>query len=393
MRTPKPWRFLGAAIAAIALVTLGAGTPAGAAVVRIGKVVQEPTGSGDEARFPDVVKLDDGRLMVVWYRAAEHAGTIGTIKVSFGTSTNGTWTWTAEHNALANQGTVMAGKDTRDPKLGKMNDGSVLLSFFVPGGGVWYSVWKPGWTTFADPNKLVVPGFADNQAEHGGILAVAGTDQVLVPFYTGGGGAYFARATYTPATTFILDVHDYFAIQTNSATPAADGYDDMYQEPSFVQYGDTIVAVVRHEQWLHSNTATRRGAGALVVTWSLSASTPVFTKSYWDVQANSHHLLKTSDGRLLFTFGDKAVTYRPTEGSLIANPTQLPWKTRAAGQKVLPIYNSGFSDQANPSSVEVSPGTFFTFAYNAKKYASSEGNGTSPSAGTLWILQTKTADY
>ena len=42
----------------------------------------------------------------------------------------------------------MAGLDTRDPKLGKMNDGSVLLTFFVPGGRVFYSVWMPVWTRF-----------------------------------------------------------------------------------------------------------------------------------------------------------------------------------------------------------------------------------------------------
>jgi hypothetical protein len=391
MRLSKLWRYLGVTIAAGTLGVAAGATPAAAAVVNIGKIVQEPPGSGDEARFPDLMKLNDGRIMAVWYKAAEHAGTIGTIQESFGTYRNGAWTWTPEHDALTHQN-LMDGKDTRDPKLGKMNDGSLLLQWFVPNDGVWYSVWRPGWTTFADPNKLTVPGFTAIPAEHGGVLALAGSDRVLVPFYTGGGGAYFARATYTPSAANPLSVQDWWAIQENSTTPV-NGYDDMYQEPSFVQYGATVVAVVRHEQWLHTDTSSRIGAPALVVTWNPYADTPAFTRSFWDVPANSDHLLKTSDGRLLFTFGDKRYANRPTDATLISNPTQLPWRTAADGQKVIAIYNSGFSDQGNPSSVETAPGTFLTAAYNAKQYSTTEGPGTSPSGGTLWLLKSNASDY
>jgi hypothetical protein len=388
MQTKRLLASIGALTTALTASALWA-VPAQAAVTNVGKIVQEPTSSGMEARFPDIVKLNDGRLMAVWYKATEHQGTNGTIQVSYGTNVNGTYQWTAEHSALAHPG-LMNGKDTRDPKLGLMNDGTVLLQYFIPGGGIWYAMWKPGWNYFDDPKQIVIPGLGALPAEHGGILALAGSSEVLIPFYTGA-SAYFARATYDSTLADKLDVHDYFPLALGTTGPAG-GLDDQFYEPSFVQYGNTIVAVVRHQTTPHGSS-TASGAPALVVTWDVTAATPTFTTSYWDVPAISHHLLKTSDGRLLFTFGDTRVANRPTEGTMIANPTQLPWKKQSEGQKVIGIYNSGAADQANPSSVEPTPGTFFTLGYNAKKYGPTEGPGVSPSGGTLWILQSHYSDY
>jgi hypothetical protein len=377
------------ALAAVAFTaTVGAvAAPADAAVTRIGKVVQEP--SPFEARFPDLLKLDDGRIMAVWHRAAEHQNAVGKVQVAFDNRDNGR-SWPERHDALADM-TPMAGKDMRDPKLGKMHDGSVLLTWFVPNDGVYHSVWRPGWSYFAAPQKLTVPGISATLAEHGGIHAVDGSDQVLIPVYTGSGNAYVAKATYQGTASHALPVSTFHTLEATSQ--ASDGRDEMWFEPSLAQFGDTIVAVVRHERWLRTNSGDRLGAPARVITWNANAATPTFTRADWNVQANSHHLLKTQDGRLLFTFGDRAVQYRPTYGTLISNPAQLPWRQPSAGQRVVPIYNSGFGDQANPSSVETTRGVFVTAAYNAKKYASSEGNGTSPSGGSLWLLQSLYDDY
>lgn len=362
----------------------GTAAPADAAVSRIGKVVQEP--SPYEARFPDLLKLDDGRIMAVWHRAAEHEGAVGKVRVAFDNRDNGR-TWPEIHDALADMG-PMNGRDMRDPKLGKMHDGSVLLTWFVPGDGVYHSVWRPGWSYFAAPHRLSVPGVADPLAQHGGILALAGGDQVLIPVYTGRGNSYVARATYRGTASQALAVNAVFTLETTSR--AADGRDEMWFEPSLAQFDRTVIAVVRHERW--SGTG-RLGAPARVIAWDAGAAAPTFTRADWNVQANSHHLLKTRDGRLLFTFGDRAVNYRPTYGTLITDPARLPWRQPSAGQKVVPIYNSGFGDQANPSSVETTPGTFLTAAYNAKKYASSEGTGTSPSGGSLWLVQSLDDDF
>src|SRR5688500_15904675 len=93
--------------AALTLGLLGVAAPAGAAVTRSGKIVQEP--SPYEARFPDLLKLNDGRIMAVWYRAAEHQNTVGKVMVAYDNRDNGR-TWPERHDALADMA-PMSGKD------------------------------------------------------------------------------------------------------------------------------------------------------------------------------------------------------------------------------------------------------------------------------------------
>ncbi|MCK2242648.1 MULTISPECIES: hypothetical protein [unclassified Crossiella] len=371
-------RWLGIVVAPLVLTGLLA-PPAAADVSTVAKIIQEP---GEyEARFPDVLKLRDGRLMAVWHRATAHAGSVGTIQLSFGSADGRKWSENPTP-ALANPGT-MAGIDTRDPKLGMMPDGSVLMTFFVPGGKVYYSVWKPGWTRFTDPVRLTAPGIDVGIYSHGSPLALADsgsqTDQVLIPIYTVDndqtgykGGAHFIRATYRPTGDPRLVVSSAHQIIGNANPPGR-----KYFEPSFVQYGNTVVTVVRSEQ-------NGGGSPAIVVRWNPYTATPAYEyQSFSDVHANSHHLLKTASGRLLFTYGDRARTGRPTVGMMIGNPT-ADW-TKG---KVLPIYDSGAQDQANPSSVEIGTGTFLTLAYNAKPKTSDPKYG-----GTLWVVQSQAADY
>ncbi|WP_433222249.1 sialidase family protein [Dactylosporangium sp. CS-047395] len=387
---------MAAVLASVAVVVGLLASPA-AAVSQLQKLYQEP--GSFEARFPDIVKLDDGRLMAVWYRATGHTGPDGTVQLSFGAQ-SGT-AWDAPHPALAHPAT-MAGKDMRDPKLGKMHDGSVVLTFFVPSDGVYYSVWKPGWTTFTDPVKLPVPAQIQGSAlaAHGGMLALddqgGQTSQVLIPVYNNT-GAWFIRATWRPVSDPRLLVADAFQLAATATTPDANGFYETYTEPSFVQVGGVVIAAVRRE--LNNNSSTNpisNGQPVKIMKWNPYTFTG--TGSYYDVQwlsgvwASSHHLLKVSGpsgDRVLFTFGDKAVTARPTYGVLIQNPLAL-WPSTP--KKVL-IYNSGSSDQANPSSVETSSGTYFTLAYNAKPKSTTEGNGMSPNGGSLWVMQSSASEY
>lgn len=367
-------------LAATSLGALAAGgltLTARAAAIFYGKIVQEP---GEyEARFPDILKLNDGRLMAVWHRATSHSGSVGTIQLSFGSADGKTWT--TPTTALANPGT-MAGIDTRDPKIGKMNDGSVVMTFFIPGGKVYQSAWKPGWTRFTDPVEIVTSGVTAKYS-HGSPLALATsgtrTNEVLVPFYTTGtsGGAWYVRTRWDSPTNKLVTIEAPQRIITNSNPVGRE-----YFEPSFVQFGDTIVCAVRAHQ-------DGGGSPAIIAWWNAYAATPSYRYQYFTgVLASSHHLLKTSDGKVLFTYGDKAQARRPTVGLLISNPTQN-WVKGT----VVPIYNSGADDQANPSSVEVTAGTYLTLAYNAKAKGTTDTSTTSPSGGTLWIRQTTRADY
>lgn len=108
-----------------AVAVLAAGR-AEASATMITSITQEP---GEyEARFPDIVKLDDGRLMAVWHRALRTPDPL------------------APFRSLSAVVTAKPGA-SRTP-----------LTFFVPGGKVYYSVWKPGWNCFTDPTQLVAAG-------------------------------------------------------------------------------------------------------------------------------------------------------------------------------------------------------------------------------------------
>lgn len=374
-RTPVSRRTFFAAVplAAAAAATAALAGPAAAAGSMVARIVQEP---GDfEARFPDIVTLDDGRLMAVWHRATSHTGSVGTIQVSYG-SADGT-TWSTPHAALAHPDT-MAGIDTRDPKLGKMKDGSVVLTFFVPGGKVYYSVWKPGWNYFTDPTQLTADGIGAMYS-HGPVLALDSTgshvNEVLVPVYSFGDtsafGAWFIRAGWNATTNKLVMSGPARKILSN-ANPLG----RRYTEPNLVQFGSTVIAVIRSEQ-------DGNGSPAIIAKFDAYAAAPTFTyQSFTGVLANSHHLLKTSDGRVLFTYGDKAQSGRPTVGMLISNPTATWTKST-----VVPIYDSGADDQGNPSSVQIAGGRFLTLGYNAKTKAAS------PTAGTLWVLRTSVSSY
>ncbi|MDG4825644.1 exo-alpha-sialidase [Asanoa sp. WMMD1127] len=385
MNSRRLWAALVAVV--VAAMAVGVNPAPAAAVTQLMKLYQEP---GDyEARFPDILKLADGRLMAVWHKAKSHQGDPGTVQLSYGTA-NGT-SWSAPVPALAHP-SLMAGKDMRDPKLGKMNDGAVVMTFFVPGDGVYSSVWKPGWTRFDDPEKLVVAGIPGSvPAQHASVLALpdqgGSVNQVLIAVYNNT-GAWFVRATWRPVTAPRLLAADAFQLAANA--PAANGFTHTYTEPSFVQIDGTVVAVVRHEL---NNGSVSNGAPAKVLKWN--PYTFAGPQSYYDVQdlpvqASSHHLLVTQDKKVLFTFGDKAVSLRPTQGILIDSPL-APWPTTGL-RKVL-IYNSGSGDQANPSSVEVSSGRFLTLAYNAKPKSTVEGGGASPNGGSLWIMQSYASEY
>ncbi|NNG35040.1 hypothetical protein [Nakamurella aerolata] len=110
-------------------------------------------------------------------------------------STNAT-TWSTPHNALYSSAPV-AGRDTRDPKLGLLNDGTVILTFFTKPGNnqgyqVWYSVWRPGWEYFTEPKLFSAAGPA-GMLEHGGVLALRDNgsfvNEVSFPSTTAGPGS------------------------------------------------------------------------------------------------------------------------------------------------------------------------------------------------------------
>ncbi|MEO1065352.1 MAG: exo-alpha-sialidase [Actinomycetota bacterium] len=299
--------------------------------------------------------------------------------------------WSTPETAFgAISGTVIEGRDTRDPRLAVMPSGHVVLTFFMPelqgqpgSGGLWYAVKQPLDRRFGTAVQLHA-----GMASHGSALPIAEKpgapqNQVLIPAYSGGdssaGGAWYIRATWQE-DQMRLQVTDVRKIMNNWNPPGR-----RYSEPHLVQVADTVIGVVRAEQ-------NGNGSPAIVVKWDPYLATPNYSyQSLPSVIASSHHLLVTSCGNVLFTYGDRGATdRRPTVGLLIERPLET-WVPGSA----LSIYDSGIGaapgalgDQANPASVEGASTTFLTLGFNAKDKVSDPQNG-----GSLWVIETTRPDY
>jgi hypothetical protein len=306
-------------------------------VDQFGLVAADPAGT--EIRFPDVVKLADGRLLAVYHSAAAHTNANGKIKQVVSSDLGRTWS--APSVAVSNA------YDNRDPKLAQLADGTILLSFFqtqwVNGQqtnrGVFVARQAPGASGFSAPVQV---GSAGAAYSHGPAVELANGDVVL-PLY--GGGARLARST-DGGRTFAASAEVFVARDSAQRT---------YQEPNLTRLASgELIMVIRTVDKADDNrvvNATISRSSGAGTSW-----TPLESTAY---PASSHHQLLTSDQRVLLTYGDATKTHRPTWGTMITNP-RAPW----TGYKAVELYDAGVDDQANPSSAEIAPGRYLTLTYN-----------------------------
>jgi hypothetical protein len=311
------------------------------------------------AFFPDMIKLDDGRLLVGYRDSVSHIAQDGRILVV--ESSDDGRTWSAPRVA------VDTAIDDRDPKLVQLRDGTILMNFFrtdwtgypgkpatlvgtfvarsTDGGATWSEPVQVG-TAMSGPSDVIVGAYyAGHAATHGPIVELPDGD-LLVPLYGrlpegGSGPATVVRSTDGGLT---------WPKEGEAFIGRTAGLD--YQEPNLSVLRDgTLLSILR----------TSRNIAYL--SWSddggRSWSTPVDS----GLPASSHHQLSLRGGSILFTYGDpgrKINSGRPTLGRILRHPE------RGIGdEKEILIYDAAIHgaptfDQANPSSVALSPARFFT---------------------------------
>ncbi|MEU8821126.1 sialidase family protein [Actinoplanes sp. NPDC048796] len=318
--------------------------------------------------FPDVVRLADGRLLAAWRESTGHVKADGRIRLA--ESDDNGKTWSAPRTA------VDGPFDDRDPKLAVLRDGTVLLSYFViewtepwhTTHGTWVHRSTDNGETWGEPilvgTAMALPeqerrASKTFSASHGAAAELPSGD-LLFPLYGRLPGEAWMRATVVRST----DGGRTWPAESEILLAAADGVH--FQEPTLTVLDDRVIVLIRTTVG-HAYLAESTDDGH---TWSIAQPT--------DMPASSHHALRLSTGEVLVTYGDlkpRFSEHRDTVGRLVRDP-EKGWD----GYEDVQLYDSGHSDQANPSSVELEPGRFLTLGFDVR-------------AATVVGIFTETKDY
>jgi hypothetical protein len=329
-------------------------------------------GAGRLAHFPDVIRVAGDRLLAAYREGAGHLSPDG--RICLVDSTDGGLTWGPPR-------VVVDGPyDDRDPKLARLADGTLLLSCFVIN---WSTKARHGRHTVTGtyvrrstddgrrwgppfPVGTRLPGTGGERGRtgwacsHGAVAELPGGD-LLIPLYGKPAGGRWQQATVVRGGDGGRGWPDHGEV----VIAAADGIH--FQEPTLtVLPGGEVVALIRSTAG-HAYLSRSADGGR---TWTAAAPT--------DMPASSHHAVPLSTGEVLVTYGDLSSRFSPrreTVGRLVRDPGG-PWD----GYPDVQLYDSGHDDQANPSSVEVTPGRFLTLGFDVR-------------AATVIGVFTEPADY
>lgn len=302
-------------------------------------VAQEPAGSA-EPRFPDAIRLADGAILLAYHYADGHTNANGVVRMV--RSTDNGRTWSAPVTVAQTNGA-----DNRDPKLSVLRDGTVLLTVFRtdwstrPESNLGTFVYRSSDGGLSFPEVTRIDSAQPGAWHHGPALELPNGD-ILQPLY--GWGARIARST-DGGQTFPAE---------NEITVVADDARYSNGEPNIVRLpsGELVMLIRRHDNVLgieSPSTLVRSIDDGR--TWTAPEQTGLPT--------SSAHLLVADDGSVLLTFGNYEQAGRPTYGALIEDPSG-PWREH----RLVPLYNSGWDDQANPTSVELHDDSFLTFGFD-----------------------------
>ncbi|WP_116952958.1 sialidase family protein [Jiangella endophytica] len=302
-------------------------------------VAQEPAGAA-EPRFPDAVRLADGTIVLAYHYADAHTNADGVVRMV--RSADGGATWTDPVTVAATDGA-----DNRDPKLSVLRDGTVLLTVFRtdwstrPESNLGTFVYRSADGGLTFPEVTRIESAQPGAWQHGPAVELPDGD-ILQPLY--GYGARVARST-DGGRTFPA---------ANEITVVEDDERFSNGEPNIVRLpgGELVMQIRRHDNVLaieSESTLVRSFDDGR--TWTAPEPT--------GLPASSAHLLVTDDGSVLMTYGNYAQAGRPTYGVLIDDPSG-PW----TDQRPVALYNSGWEDQANPTSIQLDDGSFLSFGFD-----------------------------
>jgi len=312
--------------------------------------------------FPEIARLDDGRLVMVSYWSNEHSpgipgGQHGQIR----------WTESADGGTTWSQPRVVidTAADDRDPQITQLRDGTVVLNWFQAEWagypavaatitGTYVARSEDGGQTWSEPT-LVESSMSCGcgqrsgaynlgwSAESGEVVELDNGD-LLVPLYGTRPDAALGRASIVRST----DGGRTWPQENEVMLPAAPGV-GLSETEVAVLPGGHVTAVIR--PGLISDSFDGG------VTWTVAAPVP------WSMQAPD--LLTLPGGKVLLTYGGNDYgSNEPVIGRLL-RPTQT-WTDTSP---VLLYMSKQNVDQGDPSTAVAQGNKYLTVSYDTNIHA------------------------
>lgn len=311
------------------------------------EVLVTPRTTGRNTYFPSVVKLRDGRLLVVYYDSPEHVSPLG--RISMVQSRDDGRTWSPPRVVIDTP------FDDRDPSLTITRTGRLLLSYFArdsstsKSAGVFVARSDDDGATWSEPVR--VETVLDDAATSSKIVETADGD-LVIPLYGSSNGGVESRVTMVRS----VDGGRTWPRRGEVVIAAIPGISVM--EPALAGAGARMLVLMRTDRTDNLAYAARSLDGG--ATWS--------QPSLFGIAAQSSELVPLP--------GEPAMTVahvwadwshhwgdsRPTVAQLIRWPAGAPAPVFGEPRA---LYNSNCDDTGYPSAVVLDDGRLFVVFYDA----------------------------
>lgn len=318
--------------------------------------------------FPVAIRLNNGDILAVMRGGAAHVGVKGRLDLVRSTDHGKTWSspWTAIDGKL----------DDRNPALGQLKDGTVVLAYAVAGG---YD--EAGLRFKGDRKDRIFDGvYLMFSKDNGRTWSKPARDPAIHNFYTGNGHVSpYGKIVQLGDGVVLMTVYFAFFDERGNQSyifRSTDG-GKTFGDPVLVgkHFNETGLAVLRDGRLL---AAMRSEKGAhLAITESRDQGRAWSTPS--QITSDSQHpadLIQLRDGRVLLTYGQRNA---PRGIHAMISPDGTTWDK---SKDIVLADDAPNTDCGYPSSVEVEPGKIVTLYYQVDDLKNAPAS--SSSRAILW---------
>ncbi len=317
--------------------------------------------------FPVAIGLKNGDVLAVIRAGAGHIGVKGRLDLIRSTDRGKSWSapWTA----------VDDGYDDRNPALGQLKDGTIVLAYAVASG---YDATGLRWNARTD--RVFDGVYLVFSKDNGRTWSKPVRDGTIHGFYAGKGlVSPYGKIIQLPDGTVLMAVYFEFFDERHNQSYVYRSKDGgrSWGQPTLLgeHYNETGLVRLRDGRLLAAMRSEKGGNIAIIEspdlgkTWSAPRQ----------ITADRQHpadLIQLRDGRVLMVFGERNA---PRGVHAMISPDGRTWDQ---SKRIILAADAPNTDCGYPSSVEVGKGKILTLYYQVEN--TSDAPASSSSRAVLW---------